>query len=651
MFYFKLAWNNLQKSLSVFAPFLMASTVLFMLNCIVFIIVKSPAVANMRLEKILLEFSSIVLILFSIIMEIYSYRFLLTQRTRELGLYNILGMNKKQITGIAILELLVMFIGTLIIGSLFSAIFSHVFYLVFINISHIEIFELSFSLAPFLTTGLVFLGIFILLAIISAFKVRQTSPLMLLHDQSKGEKEPKGNLLLAILSIIALSTGYYISLSSFHLSAFASLSRFFVAVICVIFGTYLFFISFIAWYLKRRRQNKQYFYQLNHFVTTSQMIFRMKQNAVGLANITLLAVMAFVAIATTTALYTNTESMANQLFPKTTRIIFENKQLNPNNDILQETGLDKLEKPLSDFLIYRDAMIAIKIPNTSRLKVTKDDVLNPNISDLGFVYVVPQDDFRALGNSLPKLQANETAFFKLKGDSRLTEITLLGHRFNNIANLKSVRFPPVNNTYNPGVLVVSDASVLKSIQKSFTDIEGVNVEYLTTVLADLTKEEISQIVDQKGTISKNDQVIGELEFKEDYRQGTYSLSGVFLFSGFFLGLSFILGAALIIYYKQYSEGQEDQKSYQILQEVGMSSDQVKKTINSQIMLVFFMPIMMAVTHFCFALPILKQMLLFFAVENDKMVYLVSAITISIIIVIYLTIYKITSKTYYTIIER
>lgn len=651
MFYLKLAWNNLRKSLSVTAPFLLASTVLYMLNCIVLIIMMSPVSESMRHGFMLLGLAIFVLIIFATIMEIYSYNFLLKQRSREFGLYNILGMNKKQVGLVSTIELVFMYLGTVVVGSILSAIFSHVFYLIFANLVGAVHLELQINPVAFIYTTLIFAAIFGLLEVVGLIKIRKTSPLMLFRHKEQGEKEPKGNLLLAALSIILLSIGYYISLSSTKLTALDTLYRFFIAVIIVIIGTYLFYISFMTWHLKRRRQNKAYFYQPEHFVSTSQMIFRMKQNAVGLANITLLAVMAFVAIATTTALYANSEAMSNQLFPKNTHINFDNSEIDNQKEVFNRLIVEKTNKPASDFLVYYSSMVSFEVSQKETIVVTKESLLNPSPITTGYIYLVTQDDFRALGNQLPELKDNQTAFFKQRGDSQLRQLDILGKSYTNVKNLTSVTFPETANTYNGAVLVVKDMETLKDIQDSIQSINHTGGRASISAYADLTKADLRSISDDKGIISDGDTVIGHIETKEEYLQSTYVLTGGFLFTGFLLGLSFVLGAALIIYYKQYSEGYEDKKSYNILQEVGMSKQQVKKTINSQIVLVFFMPIAMAVLHFCVALVMLKQMLLLFGVVDTNLIYLVSAMTIAVIIVIYFTIYRITSKTYYNIIER
>ncbi|HEL0614651.1 TPA: ABC transporter permease [Streptococcus equi subsp. zooepidemicus] len=651
MFYLKLAWNNLRKSLSVTAPFLLASTVLYMLNCIVLIIMMSPISESMRHGIMLLGLAIFVLIIFATIMEIYSYNFLLKQRSREFGLYNILGMNKKQVGLVSTIELVFMYLGTVVVGSILSAIFSHVFYLIFANLVGAVHLELQINPVAFIYTTLIFAAIFGLLEVVGLIKIRKTSPLMLFRHKEQGEKEPKGNLLLAALSIILLSIGYYISLSSTKLTALDTLYRFFIAVIIVIIGTYLFYISFMTWHLKRRRQNKAYFYQPEHFVSTSQMIFRMKQNAVGLANITLLAVMAFVAIATTTALYANSEAMSNQLFPKNTHINFDNSEIDNQKEVFNRLIVEKTNKPASDFLVYYSSMVSFEVSQKETIVVTKESLLNPSPVTTGYVYLVTQDDFRALGNQLPELKDNQTAFFKQRGDSQLRQLDILGKSYTNVKNLTSVTFPETANTYNGAVLVVKDMETLKDIQDSIQSINHTGGRASISAYADLTKADLRSISDDKGIISDGDTVIGHIETKEEYLRSTYVLTGGFLFTGFLLGLSFVLGAALIIYYKQYSEGYEDKKSYNILQEVGMSKQQVKKTINSQIVLVFFMPIAMAVLHFCVALVMLKQMLLLFGVLDTNLIYLVSAMTIAVIIIIYFTIYRITSKTYYNIIER
>ena len=657
MFYVRLAWSNLKKSVNIFGPFLLTSTILFLLNCSTLLILFSPVGTDMSVGATTLGLSAIILFIFAIIMEIYSYNFLLKQRSREFGLYNILGMNRFQISLVSTIELIVLFIGIIILGSLLSAIFSQLFYLIFINLLHYDQLVMTLSPLAFIGTTIAFAVIFVFLELINLYNIRRSSPLALFKRQEQGEKEPRGNILFALLSLICLGSGYYLSISSTKIAALAVIYRFFIAVVLVIIGTYLFYISFMTWYLKHRRKNKKYFYQPEHFVTISQMIFRMKQHAVGLANITLLAVMAFVTVATTTSLYVNTQNQVNQLFPKNTKIeIMGSKNMKTAEDFFKTTVIDQLDYPKDSYTTYYTTYAMVPLSSNKEMVI---DSQNIDISKTGALFIMTQDDFKNLGNELPHLKDNQTAFYVQKGNSHLERLTIFGKTFDNVKNFKTINFPDAANTYNPALLIVSDKSVLNAIQELFTQ----NEFYMTSEFigyANLSKADIQRITNKNDVVtddtnlyldSEGNPLTGEIEQKSIFLEDMYGFTGGFLFTGFLLGISFLLGAALIIYYKQRSEGVEDKKSYKILQEVGMGEKEVKRAINSQILLVFFMPLGFAVIHFAVALVMLKQMLLLFGVMNTNMIYTVSGITILSITGIYFLIYKFTSKTYYKIIER
>lgn len=381
------------------------------------------------------------------------------------------------------------------------------------------------------------------------------------------------------------------------------------------------------------------------------MIFRMKQNAVGLANITILAVMAFVAIATSTALYNNTVGQTNQLFPKNTRISLEGKNSTNLEEIYEKAILSPLHRPAEEFTTYESVMVSYDLRDSIEEKVTSAELKNPNFAKVTYSYLITSDDFKKLGNKVPDLAANDILFFKQKGNSRLEKIDFLGISLKVKKNLKTVNHPDTVNTYNPSVIVVKDQKMLDKLYERYNQYSKYPGQKTLVVLGDLNQKEIGKLLDKTGTISMDGKYLGHLEQRAQFKKDFYVISGGFLFTGFILGLSFILGAALIIYYKQYTEGHLDKKSYKILQEVGMSKKQVKKTINSQLLLVFFTPIVFAVLHYMVASVMLNQMLLLFGVTNSPMIYLVSSLTILVIISIYFLIYRLTSRTYYKIIER
>ncbi|HEM3562573.1 TPA: FtsX-like permease family protein [Streptococcus suis] len=656
MFYLKLAGQNIRKSMGVFAPFVLASLVLFTLICSMFLLMLSPVMKTMGSGAISIGLGVIVLTIFSVIMEIYSFNFLMQQRTREFGLYNMLGMNKKKVALIASLELMMIFLLVVVLGSVLAGVFANVLYLIFVNLTNYS--DLHFGIAPlaFAMTAFLFAGIFFILELLAIRTIGKTSPLILFRASEKGEKEPRGNFLLAALGVLSLGVGYYLSLSS-QSEGVGVIIRFFIAVLFVIAGTYLFYISFMTWYLKARRKNKGYFYTPEHFITTSQMIFRMKQHATGLANITLLAVMAFVTIATTTSLYTGMSSMTSGLYPKETSITYKVADRSQGESAYQQSVLSHFPEKAEDSLSYLTYQAGLVYDGGKEIVISPETIANPDFSKIAFTYFVTQDDFRKLGNDLPELAANQVAFIRPSEMPLLEKVTLGDSTFENVVNLDTAIFPDITNTLNAAVMVVSDDTVLDAVREYYesNNPQGSLVSLDYRVFTDLTDEEVAKVGEQAGDTynisDANGESFGYAMQKTDFNNMLMGLRGGFLFTGFLLGISFLLGAALIIYYKQYSEGHEDKKSYKILQEVGMSAAAVKKTINSQTLTVFFMPLAMATLHFVISLVMLKQMLLTLGVTSSLMIYTVSGITLLAVALIYFVIYKWTSRTYYRIIER
>lgn len=658
MFYFKMAWNNLKNSLSSYVPFMLASFFLYSVTCSTFLILLSPVGKSMGTGATSVGLGAIVLSIFSLVMERYSYRVLLKQRSREFGLYNILGMNKRQVGVVATFELMIIFVILVIFGTIFSGIFAKFIYVIFVNLTGYTKLNLTLSVFPFILNAVMFAGIFFILWLSALAHIRLASPLSLFHNQEQGEKEPRGNVFLAALSVIAIGYAYYMAVTSAKLTSLEVVYKFFFAVLLVIAGTYLFYISFMTWYLKRRRKNKNYYYKLEHFVSTSQMIFRMKQNATGLASITLLAVMALVTIGTTVSLYSNTQNLVGSLFLKNAHInydVLRDGSITQAEENFKKDVLDKLGRSSKDVIAYRTGMVSLNYKDKKDVTVN-DNNISAVSPATGFVYLVSQDDFKHLGNSIKTLKSDEALFLTQKANSAVHSFDLFGKKYK-VTNLKSAIFPDLQNTINSAVLVLPSKADCEEIFKhyrAYTD-KGMGISEAYVAHLDLSKAEIAKIVNGQvatGQSTVGDgELVGILQTKADTLSEMYNFFGGLLFTGFLLGISFLLGVALIVYYKQYSEGHEDKKSYRILQEVGMTQGQIKKTINSQIVLFFFMPLGIATLHYLVAIPMLRQMLLAFGVTDAKLVYIVSSITIAIIAALYFVIYRLTSRTYYKIIER
>ncbi len=671
MFYLKLAINNVKQSFKHFAPFFLVSVTTFVFNNITLLIMTSPTADSMGTGAYALELAYFVLCILSAILCLYSYNFLLKQRNQEFGLYNILGMNKGQITTVSTIELIFIYGVTVVIGSILSAILSNLAYLIFANIIHYD--NLNFSLNPIAFGGniLLFGAIFFLLELVNIVKIRKTSALNLFRNQSQGEREPRGNMILALISVAAIGYGYYLSVSSANLSALVGIQRFFIAILAVIVGTYLFYISFLTWYLKRRRKNKAYFYKPEHFITTSQMIFRMKQNAVGLANITLLAIMAFVTIFSTVALYSSQENLARMNYPKSAMFEFPNiNDPEKAENLIKEKVLQALGKDGEAFnkvfKHYKYTSFIGQYAADKKTMIVDESFLKSNpqsnlskLSSISSLVFITQDDFRNLGNKLPNLTKDQIAFYDYAQNKSLSFDTLnwMGKTYQNVQNINHVSNLQIANVGIPGgIVIVADDETLNEMLKSYNPNVRYPVSYTYLAFADLSNKQVKAIrklsqPDSSTIVDDSNEIAAIFSTVQAFREEGLQLTGGFLFTGFLLSSAFLMGAALIIYYKQLSEGSQDKRSYKILQEVGMSLKAVKKTINSQIVMVFFMPLAISIVHFAFALPILKKLLLLFGVQGDKMLYTISGLTILGILVIYFIIYKVTSRTYYKLVER
>ncbi|MGT2960227.1 ABC transporter permease [Streptococcus caballi] len=672
MFYFKLAFNNLKHSFKHFAPFFLVGVTTFVFSNITLLLEMSPMAASMGTGQMALGLAYIVLAILSAILCLYSYHFLLKQRHQEFGLYNIIGMNKSQIIRVASIELFVIYLITVLLGLIFSAIFSNFFYLIFVNIIDYKDLHFSLTAQPFIINTSLFAAIFVGLELVNIRKIGRTSALNLFKNQSQGEREPKGNLILALIALLALAYGYHLSLSAGNSSALIAIGKFFQAILAVILGTYLFYISFTTWYLKARRKNKKYFYQSEHFVNTSQMIFRMKQNAVGLANITLLAIMAFVTVFSTVALYTNTNNLIKDQFPKSSVFELINTTNQEEADALIKNYIEKpLGKDAKSLMQYSYSTYAVNYPKGKNQNLIVDKVsanskrnLVQTVSKMEALQVMTQDEFIKLGNQLEPLSEHQVAVYDFDNSQshQFKTLSWMGKTYQNVHQIKQIKnVRGLGTTGLPGALmIVANRKVASDLLSSY-QVKGpektkMTVSQTRLVIGNLSKANETKFLKiankNSGTLAADENGGAILYYNQkNSHEEILKMMGGFLFVGFLLGIAFLLGAALIIYYKQLSEGVQDKESYRILQEVGMSLKQVKKTINSQVILVFFLPLVMAIIHFIFALPILKSLLTGFGVQSDSLIYTVSAGTILVILLIYFGIYRLTSRTYYKIIER
>lgn len=661
MFYLKLAFQNIRKSLSNFSPFLLATTVMFAITLILSNLAFSKSLDQLKgadAVRMLMKLGLAIIVLFSVIIVSYSYRFLLKQRTREFGLYNILGLNKRNIATISFWELLMTFIMTLVAGTIFGLVFSEFLFLIFVRLIGGNYFNLTVSIPAVLLTILVFAAIFALLMFFAMVTIKRNSAISLLKDNTRSEKEPRGRLIMSIISLVMLAVAYYLALSV--QGPIEALMKFFIAVVLVIIGTYLLYIGVTIFVLKRQKANKSYYYKPEHFITTSSMLYRMKTNAVGLANITILVTMTFVTLATSVALYVGVQKVVADQFPKNTNISIKGKSINENKTALetfvQENNIDPSKSaPYSTFM---------EMTNFS-VNANQEAVLpaqSAKMNDYAALRFVTRDDMVKLGNDLPELAPNQVVLYKAFGNKSVKTVDWYGEKLEIVKEVPSLKnLPSFPGVFDVLVFVVSDEQELVKLndlsnQETIkNNPDNPNVADFTTpisteLLINLPVKQGEALVKKAANVNNQPNQVGVATEKES-KAAIMEFTGGFLFIGFMLGITFILGAALIIYYKQISEGAEDKRSYRILQEVGLTKKEVKKSIDSQVMVVFFMPIIISIIHFAAAFVMISKLINIFGITDIGMIATVSGITILVISVIYYLIYRKTSKIYYRIVER
>ncbi|MEX0379897.1 FtsX-like permease family protein [Leuconostoc sp. MS02] len=662
MFYLKLAQRNIRKSFKNFAPFLLATLMMFVLNFILASIAFSPELDKLDIKSVavVLIIGQIILIPFSIGIEIYAYRFLLKKRSREFGLYDILGLGKAQIIVVALLELLFLLIATLLLGTIVGIILSKFLFLVFIALIGGNYFNLTFSVVGSVMPIIVTLTAFVLLAVISMWTIHHHSSLALLHSENQGEREPKSRGFLAFLGMILLVIGYYmaitIKVNSLMIITFAG------AVVLVIAGTYLFYVAFTIWYLKRQKRGRKY-YQPEKFITTNALLYRMKQNAIGLGNITILVTMAIVTLVTTVMLQAGLKQnmMANMSF--TTELSAMNTGDARVGNVTEEQ-FDRLlsltEKQthidLTKGIQYVDyGAASVQLPSSKHVTINHV-VSNDNQSGVATVQVVSRDTLIKLGNKLPKLAPNDILIHNYAGQFNPKSINWFGQSLRVKGQTENVKNYPTQSIPGDSTMIVTanEAQAKQFYQRTRFNANSYSISQRKLVI-NLSKNDSKRVVKafkEVGENSSNGSPVSAFGMDRFslLKEGR-AYSGGFLFIGFTLGLTFIIGAALIIYYKQIAEGEQDKEAFRILQEVGLSKKEVSQTINSQIRLLFFMPIAVAVVHFAGAYVMISKIINVFGITNKTLMLSVSGGVILLIVVLYYAIYKVTSRSYVNIVQR
>lgn len=667
--YLRLAWSNLKNSRQFYLPYVIAGMLSAMMFYTMCAIQGNDGLSKMRggsSVQIVLYFGVVVVGVFVSIFLFYTNSFIMKRRKKELGVYNILGMEKIHVAKIMAWETVFSFLiavgGGLITGIVFQKLLTMFLY----RLTGLEA-AIPFYISGWgcLHTAEMFGAIYVCILLYNLMQIRFSNPVELLHSGNTGEREPKTKIIQAVLGILCIVTGYYIAITTDN--PVKAVSLFFVAVMLVIVGTYFLFNAGSIAFLKLLRKNKRYYYQTRHFTTVSGMIYRMKQNAVGLANICILSTMVLVVISMTVCMYAGIEDELKTQYPAELELIFYdpdgqqdaqtfNRMADEIERVIKENGRVITGKQKGSYVGTAVAMTGNKITALDRSAM--------DFSNMYVLEIMTKDGFEEyMQETIPDIPDGSVAVMM---DSVYEQDTIvMGNTEYPVE--QSMKFPirdAVSEFVGGSViLIVKDENALENMRKQLAAMETeaygeertVDLTYVMNfdmsgsgeekiACANAVRERVSEWQNDETnpkTMRLDCNVISRAEGHIDYETS----NGGLLFLGLFLGSMFLMITVLIIYYKQISEGYEDKERFAIMEKVGMSNEEVKATIRSQVRMVFFLPLATAACHLAAAYPMLKKLLALVSLYNGTLFAWCLAGTVLVFGLIYLAVFIITSKSY------
>lgn len=665
--YRKLALNNIRKNKNTFVPFSLSCIAMiamfYMLHSI-----QLQADDNLffgaRTMRTILGFGTIICGVFSLFVVFYTNSFLMKRRSKEFGLYSILGMEKKHISRVVFWEIAVVGAVSIIIGLLSGMLFSKLMFMVLLKIMHLQTdFAFKISVESLLLTFVLFATLFILIMLANNIRIFRLKPIDLMSGSHAGEREPKAKWAMAVMGILCLGVGYYLAVTVKN--PIQALGTFFVAVLFVIAGTYLVFVSGSIALLKLLKGNKNYYYQKNHFITVSGMMYRMKQNAVGLSNICILSTAVLVVLSSTVSLYAGFDDIMRTRYPKDVMTTYLYEEEEDSEDEPGHYDYSVLEPVLrARAERYHVNLKGIEqYYSYSSVGILEANAFRPDyegsFSDMtGFVTleVMTVEDFNSRMGSSYDVEKGKVLVYTSE-DAALSEETVkIADREYPVSG-RVQEVPEVNALdadFGQLWVIVPDLNMMKEIRNGIDSAfeEGAYTVIYYDFNFDLEgKDEDKKAfcTDLRDEIDKTG-IAHAAAITDSYttRQEFYGIYGSLFFIGIFLGALFLITTVLIIYYKQISEGYEDRERFIIMQKVGMGEKEVKSVIRSQVLLVFFLPILLAVVHVCFAFGIIKKLLIIMEFTNVPLFILCTIATVAVFVIVYGIVYSLTAKAYYRI---
>ena len=717
--FFRLAWSNIKKNHQLYVPHILAGTGLTGVFYVMLTLANDERIERIKggyaIPSIMAIGCTVVAIL-SVILVFFTNSFLMKQRTREYGMYNVLGMEKRHVGRIMFLENLISTVISLVSGVLFGILIYKLCCLFICKMLHVDTI-LGFYVDPecIVKTVGAFAVMYFAAFLWNRFRLARLRPVELLASAGTGEKEPKIKWILLLIGLLTLGAGYYIALTT--KSPLKAIPDFFKAVILVVIGTYALFLAGSIALLKLLRKNKGFYYRRKNMIAVSDLLYRMKQNAIGLASIAILATGVIVMMSTTVCLYTGTEETIKQYFLDGEADIFlrtscrhseetEDGWVTNSFQLPEETIRELTEKTVKEF---GSEVVSFKpmrnLSDVFHFENGKGSIYEIRSSFATLpegtvqLIIIPLEDYNGLTGQSVTLADGEAGWFALSANS--PEITktvpenfsIGGQSMRITKAVKALSITPgeayTTDTY--GIIVPSletlEAMVDGLDREQDEKYQGDSRYYLygsvyytyCVRVADAAKlaevdteqemastfgmyfrdrvDELMDNGDEPETDENGDEKVRSYTDAHCFWESTwgmrnelFAMYGSLFFLGILLSMVFLFATALIIYYKQISEGYDDRGRFQILQKVGMTQKETKGTIRRQIVIVFFLPLVTAVIHMAAAYPVIRKLLMLLMMPNDELFLLCTAVTVVAFALIYMVIYRMTARTYYRIVR-
>lgn len=652
--YRKIAWSNLQKNRKTYFPYMITWICAAAMYYIMYSLYDNPATGNGTM-KAFLEIGVNVLKVFCFIFLFYTNSFLMKQRKKEFGLYHLLGMEKKHISSIIGSESLYIFVISTVFGLLSGILFSKLVFLIFLRMRDFSIkYQFAISKSALLDSIYLFTVIFAAILITSIWQIYRANAIELIREEKQGEKEPRSKWCLAAVGFVMLGAGYWISVTTDNIMQLLGL--FFIAVVLVMFGTYFLFIAGTVVILKILKANKSYYYQSRHFISISGIMYRMKQNAAGLATICLLSASVLVMISATATLYLGIDKALLERFPKEIEL-----KINDYSNAKEEQLWQLVETGLNKYNLKKEDLIQFKFRTLSVTLRGEEGIYQPSQYDNIDKYNLILVSYEEFKDILPlEVIEDDNQAILLSNGKRYgrSDINLYGMKFNITEQFDLFHGFNLQGTYNLDMspryyLVVKDFRVIEQICQSIEAAEHLTIPALCSQIGfNLTSSSADdrQFADFYKFIDDTAEDYLEIDSRRYSKSYFLELYGGMFFLGIFLTIVFLMATVLIIYYKQLSEGYADQNRFKIMVKVGLSRREVRGCIHSQILMMFFLPLLVAFLHTVFAAPAITRILRMLNMVDTSLFSMVSMIVAVVFAVVYSSVYLLTAKVYERIVN-